>query len=239
MGIDELIRRLRSEFTAMPGLRLTEAQVRRLCSVDATTCASGLRALMHAGFLRSLANGTYVRSDLVSTSSETAMPSSRVGVPPPPWRRILALVDFESDTGKSLSAASHSVLRDAVTLSVTHRARITSLPVIQRVPQHLVFSAGEVKPGAGEQERLVKEMTARLRQSGFGEALHGLIDVHVSIGKPHDTLLRMAAELGADLIVLGQDDHTSMLSLSRLQDVLPQAPCPLLIVHPSGRAAVA
>jgi hypothetical protein len=69
MSMGELIRRLRDEFTAMPGLRLTATQARRLCSVDAATCASALRALVSAGFLRPLEDGAYERSDLVRRQS--------------------------------------------------------------------------------------------------------------------------------------------------------------------------
>jgi nucleotide-binding universal stress UspA family protein len=59
------------------------------------------------------------------------------------------------------------------------------------------------------------------------------------MGAPHEELLRMATEVGADLIVLGRGDHTRRESLSRLREVLRDAPCPVLIVHPAGHAAVA
>ena len=59
MGVG-LIRRLRDEFTDMPALCLTEAQARRLFSVDASTCAAALRALVMTGFSRTLDNGSSV-----------------------------------------------------------------------------------------------------------------------------------------------------------------------------------
>jgi hypothetical protein len=64
MTVVALIRRLRDEFTAMPGLRLTEAQVQRLCNATASTCVSALRTLTIAGFLRPLGDGTYGRADM-------------------------------------------------------------------------------------------------------------------------------------------------------------------------------
>jgi hypothetical protein len=70
----------------MPGLRLNEAQVERLCDVDAATSASALRALVSAGFLRPLEEGSYQRADLALESGQ--QPSS--GDVEPPWRRILS-----------------------------------------------------------------------------------------------------------------------------------------------------
>ena len=64
MGILRVIQRLRDEFTAMPGLKLTSAQVARLCSVDRSLAASALCALVSAGFLSPLSHGRYGRADL-------------------------------------------------------------------------------------------------------------------------------------------------------------------------------
>lgn len=50
----------------MPGLRLTEPQVERLCSASASMSASALRALVSAGFLTPMADGSYARSDMLS-----------------------------------------------------------------------------------------------------------------------------------------------------------------------------
>jgi nucleotide-binding universal stress UspA family protein len=235
MGMAGLIRRLRDEFTAMPGLRLTAAQVQRLCSVDKATCASGLRALVSAGFLRSREDDAYERSDLVSSTGETG-----ARVRHSPWRRILCLVAFEDDTGAALSPASHSALCYATTLAVMHRARVTSLHVVPRPPlQSGVVHAGDSDRETVDQQRFLAEVTARLRQSVDSEASRGLIDVRVAMGVPHEELLRMATEMGTDLMVFGRGDHTRIVSLPRLREVLRHAPCPVLIVHPSGQAAVA
>jgi hypothetical protein len=63
MSIVKVIGRLRDEYTALPGLRLTEAQVQRLCDVNASTSASALRALVSAGFLHSDEDGSYRRAE--------------------------------------------------------------------------------------------------------------------------------------------------------------------------------
>jgi nucleotide-binding universal stress UspA family protein len=234
MAIVELMRRLRDEFTAMPGLRLTETQAQRLCSVDAWASASALRALVSAGFLRALEDGSYGRSDV-----DQAAVTPSTGVPQPPWRRILCLVNFDSYTRESFDPTSHSALRYATTLAVTHRARITALHVLPGLPLRMAFSAGDVKRVAEEQQQFLAEVTEHLRKRVFGEAFRGLIDVHVAVGTPHEELLRMATEVQADLIVLGRRGEAGSVSLSRLSEVLQQAVCPVLIVHPSGRAAVA
>jgi len=238
MAIVELIQRLRDELTALPGLRLTETQAQRLCSADPSTRASALCAPVGTGFLKTLEDGRYGRSDIVMTrSNETAttMSASR-GALRPPWRRILCLVDFDSVNGEPLDPVSHSALRYAIGLAVTHRARISVLHVLPRPLRPADLSAATVSSVATEQQVLLAEATRRLRATGGGEALRGLIDVHVAVGTPHEELLRIAAETQADLIVLGR--RACLVSLSRLREVLRQAPCPVLIVHPSGRAAV-
>ena len=72
MTVVNLIRRLRDEYTAMPGLRLTEAQVQRLCDAGASSSASALRALVSAGFLHPRSDGSYVRADLAASPGTQA-----------------------------------------------------------------------------------------------------------------------------------------------------------------------
>jgi nucleotide-binding universal stress UspA family protein len=221
MGVVDLIRRLREEFTEMPGLRLTKAQVERLCTTDELTSASALRALVGAGFLIPMADGRYGRTDIVAGSPEVPRPQPRAGTPPSAWRRILCLVELEKEGRGALSTAAYSALRYATTLAVTHRARITALQVVTPPSPPSLTAVAET-----------------LRKSVFGETFCGLIDLHVAAGSLNEELIRVATDIHADLIVLGRaaDAHQS---LSRLPEILRRAPCPVLIVHPSGRAAVA
>ena len=55
------IERVRAEFMEMPGMRLTAAQVVRLCGVERTICNGALDALVNAKFLRLSPDGTYSR----------------------------------------------------------------------------------------------------------------------------------------------------------------------------------
>jgi hypothetical protein len=46
----------------MPGLKLTEAQARRLWNLDGNTCSFVLTTLLEQRFLRRTASGTYIRA---------------------------------------------------------------------------------------------------------------------------------------------------------------------------------
>jgi hypothetical protein len=55
-----LVARVRSEYSEMPGLRLTFAQACRLWQVDISTCEMILEQLVREGFLCKTVNGAYV-----------------------------------------------------------------------------------------------------------------------------------------------------------------------------------
>ena len=61
MPLDTL-RRIRAEYTEMPGMRLSLEQARRLCGVDRILCRTVLDALVREEFLRLGADGTYTLS---------------------------------------------------------------------------------------------------------------------------------------------------------------------------------
>jgi hypothetical protein len=64
-GLTALLRRARSEFIEMPGLRLTTMQAARLWSLDQQTSERILQSLMAAGFLLKSRSGAYLRTDAV------------------------------------------------------------------------------------------------------------------------------------------------------------------------------
>lgn len=61
-GISPVVRRIESEYHEMPGLKLTEAQARRLWGLDGNTCHVVLETLMQQRFLRRTVTGMYVRA---------------------------------------------------------------------------------------------------------------------------------------------------------------------------------
>jgi hypothetical protein len=56
------VRRARADFTELPGLQLTEAQARRLWSLDAALCAGVLSSLVADGFLVRTADARFART---------------------------------------------------------------------------------------------------------------------------------------------------------------------------------
>ena len=56
----EALRRIESEFAEMPGLKLTAAQVNRLCNLPTDVCESALQALTRSGFLQ-VSGGAFLR----------------------------------------------------------------------------------------------------------------------------------------------------------------------------------
>ena len=207
----------------MPGLRLTEVQVQRLCDVTAPASASALRALVSTGFLRALEDRSYQRADIAIDSGTR----STSGGTEAPWRRILCLVEFDDDRRDSLTAASHSALCYATTLGVTHRARVTALHLTPKLPDTTV-----------ERHTFLEQVAEEIRRRTLGLTISGLIDVHVATGSSSEDLLRSAREIGVDLIVLGRRDGGAAC-LSQFREMLRDAPCHVLVVHPSGQAAVA
>ena len=55
-----LVERIREEYAAMPGLKLTREQACRLWGVGHDTCAAALESLLTEGFLHKTGTGKYV-----------------------------------------------------------------------------------------------------------------------------------------------------------------------------------
>jgi hypothetical protein len=60
-SVDGWVQRVRAEYLEMPGLSLTEWQMRRLWMLDASVCNAVVESLVKSAFLRRCDNGTYVR----------------------------------------------------------------------------------------------------------------------------------------------------------------------------------
>jgi hypothetical protein len=61
--------RIQTEYIEMPDLKLTPAQVRRLCGLRPDVCDAALRLLLANGFLLQTANGSLLRRGHVLGSS--------------------------------------------------------------------------------------------------------------------------------------------------------------------------
>jgi hypothetical protein len=71
---EQLLDRIRGEFAALPGLRLTKAQARRIWGLSFPDCESLLQRLIDARFLARDDDGTYVRADLPRLLATTLPP---------------------------------------------------------------------------------------------------------------------------------------------------------------------
>jgi len=60
--MNELVRRIRSEFLEMPGLRLTVTQASRLWGLDEGACRRVIDALIGSSFLRWTTDGAVARA---------------------------------------------------------------------------------------------------------------------------------------------------------------------------------
>ena len=58
---EDALRRVKGEYLEMPGLRLTEAQARRLWGLDPVACSALLGALVDAKFLFRTRDGAFMR----------------------------------------------------------------------------------------------------------------------------------------------------------------------------------
>jgi len=71
---DDVLRRVQGEFLEMPGLRVTEAQARRLWGLDAASCDALLGALVDMKFLFKTRDGAFMRV-------ESAVPAKALSRP--------------------------------------------------------------------------------------------------------------------------------------------------------------
>ena len=78
IATEDVLRRVQGEFLEMPGLRLTEAQARRLWNLDQASCAALLGALVDAKFLFKTRDGAFMRVD--SAMPVKAMVRSRARI---------------------------------------------------------------------------------------------------------------------------------------------------------------
>jgi hypothetical protein len=75
---EDVLRRVQGEFLEMPGLRLTQAQARRLWGLDAALCESLLGALVEAKFLFRTRDGSFMRVEQSVAAKATLRQRNRI-----------------------------------------------------------------------------------------------------------------------------------------------------------------
>ena len=68
--------RIQVEYMEMPDLKLTFAQVRRLCDLPEEACRVAISSLVESGFLSTAANGAFLRRTVPSHAGATIGPRS-------------------------------------------------------------------------------------------------------------------------------------------------------------------
>jgi nucleotide-binding universal stress UspA family protein len=141
------------------------------------------------------------------------------------WRRILVPVDF--------SLRSPAALSFAVDLARQHAAEIELLHVVPAAGRlSVVFDAWSGRPMPHAPESVVLDAREKL-ESLLSSVDHRAVTVHQKIdeGDPAATIVRLAAEDGADLIVLGARGHDHFLRGSVAARLWGCAPCPVLTLR--------
>lgn len=124
--------------------------------------------------------------------------------------------------GVDHSERSDRAVRRANTLALFHDAKIVL---------NYALDVGAAKKLHGLLERVAAEETAELAANLLGEQC-APIEVRVSDGRPFETLRDSAAELKADLIVIGAhrvDENAPPLSGSTARRLINVAPAPVLV----------
>jgi len=75
---ENVLRRVKGEFLEMPGLRLTEAQARRLWNLDAMACQQLLTTLVADKFLFRTRDGAFMRVEHARPARASVRHHSRI-----------------------------------------------------------------------------------------------------------------------------------------------------------------
>jgi universal stress protein E len=232
-GIDlaELRRQMRRELTAAPAGALIDVDavpgnaketiVAYADSAKPDLIVIGTRG---AGGLRHLVLGSVTEAVLRAAACPVlAIPPGAGPNPAFPFRRVLCATDFSASSFGALRTAA-SLMRDAI-------GEVTVLNVIDDTDENELFVARPYDVHRYETEREAQAMES-LRQftsrAFFGGPQPAL---RVTRGRPEREILATAAELNADLIVLGvsgQNDFRGRLFGSTTNSSLRAAPCPVL-----------
>jgi nucleotide-binding universal stress UspA family protein len=146
------------------------------------------------------------------------------------FRRILCPVDF--------AACSLDAVRYAVSMAQENDAQLTLLHVIAHEIEHPARAASiahEAGMTIGEYLKEREEDLRRRLREIVGHAIGFCrVESHVACGKPWREVLRVAADTGSDLIVIGVHGRSAADLLvfgSTTQHVVREASCPVLTLR--------
>ncbi len=142
------------------------------------------------------------------------------------WSRILLPIKFT----RRLPAAELQLARD---LARTHRAKLMLLHVVPLSPAVAADTgiAAQYSVEAEEDARRKLKKMADTRLRGF-EA-----EIFVEVGDPARTIVKQAARLGADLVIIATHNRGGIkrfLLGSVAEHVVSRCPCALLTIRPGA-----
>jgi universal stress protein A len=144
-------------------------------------------------------------------------------MPDPVYRHILLAVDFAPETESAVVRAQQ--LREQC------EARLSLLHVVEYLP--MSYSGDLALPDDFDLERELLDV-ARKQMDLLGTRL-GVVqaDCHIESGGTGRTILRIAEDISADLIILGSHGRHGLAILlgSTARTVLNDAPCDVLAVR--------
>jgi nucleotide-binding universal stress UspA family protein len=149
------------------------------------------------------------------------------------WTKICCAVDFSAPSDRALQAAADLARRLDVELLLLH--------VAERGDVGVRLSSGEVRDTvaakAAEERAALSEWRRRA-----AELVHRDVDAVVVTGAPAAEIISFARRVGCGLLVLGTHGRTRLRRAvfgSVAEQVVRQAPCPVLTVRPSEEASPA
>lgn len=174
---------------------------------------------------------TYGFQELGQRPDRRAAPPRNGAVRAGHCTRILVPVDF--------SRANDGAVAEAIARAVPNDSTIWLLHVVEPDPalagmEAVVLAKPEATVVAEAVARL-ELLAARARTSTSGY----VIDAIVRQGRRDEVICRVADELHADLIVLGQHEHgwwVRRLARTTTERILRHAPCPVLALPGAGTA---
>jgi len=172
-----------------------------------------------AGVASSLSRSTPVPV-LIVPPQEPGNRSLRTG----PFINIVSAVDF--------TVSSAVALRAALELARTSGGRVTMVHALKNAPGRMVFSGSEAAGAIDEVHAEAANVAARLRREIPASAA-GQVDSRVTTGDPHHGIIDVAAQVQADLIVMGVPPRgrvDEVLFGSTLRGVLRRATIPVLVL---------
>jgi nucleotide-binding universal stress UspA family protein len=146
-------------------------------------------------------------------------------------QRILVPIDFSEHSKKAVRYGTE-----------IGRDRQASIYFLHVVNQRILDTVQDlsVRGFQGDFAEAVNTLASKreheLRQFVPGSWLEGLETTYlIRQGNPAEEIMAAAKELHIDMIVLGSRGHSALATLfvgSVAQNVVNQAPCPVLVVHP-------